>query len=508
MTDRGTPERATAAAIVPAPRVGVVGVGALGGFIAGRLAANGASPVLLDTGERLRSLRERGLRVIERDGAELDASRCRVVEDPADVGACDLVILAVKAHDLPRAAPVAAALLGEESVLLPLQNGIPWWYFQRHGGPLEGTRLRSLDPDGVLERALPVERVLGCVAYPAAGMGADGTVHHVEGDRFAIGELDGSRSERTAKVAEWLEASGLRARVIEDIRAEIWLKALGSLSLNPVSALTGATMAAICRDPRGRELVRALMVEAESVASALGVTLRRTVEERIAGAERVGEHRTSMLQDVDAGRPLEVEALVGAVVEMAELTGVPAPNIRAVHQAVSVLDARIREEAAGRGGGEVHSTRDGKTVRIRPMRPEDKPAVMALLRKWDMAPRLGDAAAERSGLDEANAFVAVQGGAIVGTAGFLELDDEVAETASLAVDPAQRGSGVGYLLQEARLAEMRRRGFRRVRTETDRPETIRWYVEKFGYRKIGTNPKKHPFSLPDVDEWTVLELEL
>ncbi|HUG01915.1 MAG TPA: 2-dehydropantoate 2-reductase, partial [Longimicrobiales bacterium] len=419
--DRGTRERAAVGVGDAAPRVAVVGVGALGGFIAGRLATNGAAPVLLDTGDRLRALRERGLRVIERDGTELDTSRCRVAEDPAEVGACDLVLLAVKAHDLPRAAPAAAALLGEGSVVLPLQNGIPWWYFQRHGGPLEGTRLRTLDPDGVLERALPVERVLGCVAYPAACRGADGTAHHVEGDRFAIGELDGSRSERAAKVAEWLETGGLRARVIEDIRAEIWLKALGSLSLNPVSALTGATMAAICRDPRGRELVRALMVEAESVAAALGVTLRRTVEERIAGAERVGEHRTSMLQDVDAGRPLEVDALVGAVVEMAELTGVPAPNIRAVHACAALLDARIREEAAGRGPGSVHATRDGKTVRIRPMRPEDKPAVMALLRKWDMAPRLGDTAAERSGLDEANAFVAIQDDVVVGTAGFLEL---------------------------------------------------------------------------------------
>lgn len=490
------------------PSIAVIGAGAMGGFMAGRMAAAGAAPLLVDAGPRLADLRERGLRVFERDGTRLDTSTCRVAGDTADLGPCDLVVLAVKAHDLAACSPAARPLIGPDTVLLPLQNGIPWWYFERYDGPLAGTRLRSLDPDGVLAEAFPVERVLGCVAYPAASLGDDGTVHHVEGDRFAIGELDGSRSERAERVAGWLEAAGLRARVIEDIRAEIWLKALGSVSLNPVSALTGGTMSGVCRDPHGRELVRSMMEEAAAIASALGETLRRTVDERLAAAEGVGEHRTSMLQDADAGRPLEVDALVGAVVELAYLTGVPAPNIRAIHAALSVLDSRIREEAAGRGRGAVHPTRDGKTVRIRPMHPEDKPAVMALLRKWDMAPRLGEEGVERSGLDERNAFVAVQDGAIVGTAGFIELDDEIAETASLAVDPAQRGSGIGQLLQDARLDEMRRRGFRRVRTETDRPETIRWYIDKFGYRKIGTNPKKHPFSLPDVDEWTVLELEL
>jgi 2-dehydropantoate 2-reductase len=219
-----------------------------------------------------------------------------------------------------------------------LQNGIPWWYFQRHGGPFDGTRLRSVDPTGVLSETIEADRIIGCVAYPAATVAAPGVIRHVEGNRFPVGELDGAETERANEVVAAFTRAGFKSRVITDIRDELWLKAWGSVSFNPISALSHATMAGICRSPETRALAAVLMQEAQSIASKLGITFRHTIEERLLGAEKVGEHKTSMLQDWEAKSQLEVEALVGVVLEMGRLTGTATPGIEAIYALTKLLD--------------------------------------------------------------------------------------------------------------------------------------------------------------------------
>jgi 2-dehydropantoate 2-reductase len=231
-----------------------------------------------------------------------------------------------------------APLLGSETIIMTIQNGIPWWYFLREGGKLDGTRLVSLDPDGALSNRVAPDRILGCVAYPAAALVAPGIVQHVEGERFAIGELDGRVTERANRISASLMRAGMKARVISDIRAEIWLKAWGTLSLNPISALCHATMAEICQFPDTRKLAFVMMLEAEAIAMKLGIRFRHTIEKRLDGAEKVGAHKTSMLQDLEAGHPLEIEALIGAVLEIAKLTNTSAPTIAAVYALLRLVE--------------------------------------------------------------------------------------------------------------------------------------------------------------------------
>ena len=231
--------------------------------------------------------------------------------------------------------------------MVPVQNGIGWWYFERHGGEHEGRRLRTLDPEGVLTGAVPAERIVGCIAYPAAEKVASGVIQHVEGDRFPVGELDGTKSDRARAVASAFTGAGFTSRVLTDIRSHLWVKAWGNLAFNPISALTGATLAGICRNEAARELAATMMDEAAEIARRLGVRIRITVEQRIAGAEKVGEHKTSMLQDVEAGRPLEVEPLIGVFVELGELTGAPTPTISSVYALVSLLNRRLQAAAGG-----------------------------------------------------------------------------------------------------------------------------------------------------------------
>lgn len=470
----------------------IVGAGAIGSLIGATMALGGREPTLIDRGRQLRALRDTGLTLIRPDGSVHTTRAFRTASTCVEAGTHDLVLLCVKAYDLPALAASLADLVGENTIFVTLQNGIPWWYFQRHGGPFEGTPLFAADPDGALSRGLEPDRLIGGVAYPAAVLDEPGTVRHVEGDVLALGELNGQDSERLEAACGVLGGDGLRARAIGDIRAEIWLKALGSASFNPLSALTGSTMAAISRRAEARELVRSVMEEAETIAGRLGIRLRRSIDERMAGAAAVGDHKTSMLQDLEAGRRLEIDALLGTVIELGRLTGTPTPSLDAIDAAVRLLtDGPPRDP-----------------VRVRPMREHEVDAAMGVLSRWNMAPQAERENAERSGIVVENAFVAVHGDEVVGTAGWFALSEDVAETASLAVDPAYRGLGLGYRLQAARLDAMRGAGFRAVRTETDRPATIEWYIEKFGYRKVGTNPKKHEFSLPDVNEWTVLELEL
>jgi 2-dehydropantoate 2-reductase len=230
---------------------------------------------------------------------------------------------------------------------MTVQNGIPWWYFLKHGGTFEGTRLHSLDPDGLLASRIDVDRIIACVVYPAANLVAPGVIRHVEGNRFPIGEVDGTLTDRVQAIEALLVRAGLKTRILTDIRAEIWLKAVGTLAFNPISSLTHATMAEICQFPDTRHLATTMMTEAQTIAEKLGITLRLTIERRIQGAEAVGAHKTSMLQDVEAGRPLEIEALIGAVVEMGRLTQTPTPAIDIVYALTKLLDKRVRDEGRG-----------------------------------------------------------------------------------------------------------------------------------------------------------------
>jgi 2-dehydropantoate 2-reductase len=256
-------------------------------------------------------------------------------------------VLAVKAHFLDQVVKDIDHLLGPDTMVMTVQNGLPWWYFQRLGGKYENRKLESLDPTGILAGKIDAGRIVGCVVYPAAAVTAPGVIHHVEGDRLPVGELDGSESERVKRVHDVLVKAGLKSRVLKDIRSEIWLKALGNLSFNPISALTHATLVDICRFPETRHLAARMMEEAEAIAKKLGVTLRVSIEKRIQGAESVGAHKTSMLQDVEAGRSLETEALIGSILEMARLTDTPAPAIESVYALVKLLNKVMLVEGGG-----------------------------------------------------------------------------------------------------------------------------------------------------------------
>lgn len=309
----------------------VLGAGAIGGLIGSRLALHGHAVTFIDRGPHLEAMKHSGLRLVDIDGTEHAVENARYAQLSDPLSAPELMFLATKAHDIPPIAERLAELIERSTALVTVQNGLPWWYFQRSGAPAAGEPLRSVDPDGRLNRCIPAGNILGGVAYPAAEVPRPGVVRHVEGTRFALGELDGSISPRAQRIAALLEECGMPTRVLEDIRAELWLKAWGTMSLNPVSALTGATLAGLCRDPQTRELVIDMMREGERVAAALGVTLRVSLERRLAGAERVGEHKTSMLQDLEAGRPMEVDALLGSIVELGRRTDVPMPLSNAVY---------------------------------------------------------------------------------------------------------------------------------------------------------------------------------
>ena len=325
-------------------RIGVVGAGAIGGLLGARLAAAGEEVTLIARGAHLEAIRARGLEVTMSDGAVVRATEAAATGDLGGCGPQDLVILGVKAHQIAPIADDLSALFGPRTMVLTTQNGFPWWYFQRHGGPFDGRVLESLDPGGRIAGAIAPERIIGCVAYPAAEIRSPGRIRHIEGSRFPIGELDGSISERAKALSGTLQRAGFKAPVLEDVRSEIWLKAWGSLSFNPISALTHATLVDICRFPPSRELAARMMREAQEVAARLGVSFRVPLERRIAGAERVGRHKTSMLQDTEAGKALETEALIGAVAELGRLTGTPTPSIDALCALARLLGHVLEQE--------------------------------------------------------------------------------------------------------------------------------------------------------------------
>jgi 2-dehydropantoate 2-reductase len=320
-------------------KIAIIGCGAIGGYVGARLALAGEQVTFMVRGANLAAVRAHGVRLIASDGSEEVAREVTATREYGEPGAQDVVILAVKAHQLDAVATDVPRLFGAHTAVVTMQNGIPYWYFHEHGGALAGTVLHSVDPTGQVSRNIPAARVIGCVVYPAAELVAPGVVRVIEGDRFPVGELDGTSSERVTRIGQCLAGARLKSPVLSDIRSEIWLKLWGNLTFNPISALTRATLSDICQCPPTRELAVAMMSEAQTVAHKLGITFRVPLERRIAGAEKVGKHKTSMLQDVEAGRPLEIEALLGSVVELARLTETPTPHIDTVY-ALSHLLAR------------------------------------------------------------------------------------------------------------------------------------------------------------------------
>ena len=313
----------------------IAGAGAVGAYMGARMARTGYDVTLFARGPHLRAMQERGLRVQSADG-DFEVP-VKVSDSLNSIGPADVVFLGVKAHSLTDLAPRLAPLFGPDTAVVSLQNGIPWWYFQYHGGLLEGLRLERVDPGGVIANAIEARRVVGALAYLATEVPEPGVVRHVEGNRISLGEPDGTRSERSRLIAEALIKSGLRCPVTTHIRQEIWVKILGNVAFNPISALTGATLVEMIRDPGVNALVRSIMGEAECAAKQLGLDLPVTIDRRIAGAERVGEHKTSMLQDLEMGRPLELEAVVGAVIEIGERLGIAMTSTRAVYACAKLL---------------------------------------------------------------------------------------------------------------------------------------------------------------------------
>ena len=324
-------------------KIAIIGVGAIGGYLGTRLAHAGNEVTFIARGANLDALRTRGIRLIMGDGSELAVPHVAATDDYGAAGPQDVVVLAMKAHQVEAVAPLVPKLFGPDTLVVPMQNGIPYWYFHRHPGELEGTQVKSVDPNGIIERHIPCGRVIGCVVYPAAELISPGVIQHVEGNRFPVGEPDGSSSDRVNRLAQCFVEGGLQAPVLDDIRGEVWLKLWGNLTFNPISALSRATLAGICQYPLSRTLARAMMTEAQSVANKLGVTFRVPLEKRIAGAERVGHHKTSMLQDVEAGRTLEIDALLGSVVELARLTDTPTPHLDTVHVLTKLLGKSLED---------------------------------------------------------------------------------------------------------------------------------------------------------------------
>jgi 2-dehydropantoate 2-reductase len=327
-------------------KICVVGAGAIGGYLGAKLALAGEDVTFIARNRNLEAINAQGFKLILEDGIEQRATTVRAVQRYAEAGEQDAVLLTVKAHQVRDLLPDLRALFGPRTMVVTMINGIPWWYFHKLAGPHEGRTLESVDPGGVLAGNIEPERVIGSVVYPAAELVAPGVVKLIEGNRFTLGEPDGTRSERIEALSGALMRAGFKAPVAKDIRSEIWVKLWGNLSFNPISALTHATLEEICRFPGTRALAAAMMGEAQRVAEALGVRFKITLEQRLAGAEAVGAHKTSMLQDVENGRALELEALVGAVVELGRITAVPTPTIGAIYAATTLLGQTL---AAQRG---------------------------------------------------------------------------------------------------------------------------------------------------------------
>lgn len=322
-------------------KIAVVGAGAIGGYLGAKLSLAGEDVTFIARNKNLEAIRADGFRLVLEDGREEHAPAVKAVQRMAEAGPQDAVLVTVKAHQVADLLPELRDLFGPQTMVVTMINGVPWWYFHKLEGAYEGRRLESVDPGGRIAEAIEPERIIGSVVYPAAELVRPGVVRVIEGNRFTLGEPDGSRSERIEALSAALMKAGFKAPVARDIRSEIWVKLWGNLSFNPLSALTHATLEDICRFPATRELAARMMTEAQKVGEKLGVQFKISVDKRIAGAEAVGAHKTSMLQDVEHGRALELEAIVGAVVELGRITDTPTPTIEAVYAATSLLSRTL-----------------------------------------------------------------------------------------------------------------------------------------------------------------------
>ena len=309
-------------------RICIYGAGAIGGYVGAQLARAGADVSLVARGAHLHAIREGGLKL--RIGDQEHVARIRSTDDPADLGPQDYVFVSLKAHSIPGVVDAMQPLLSNDTSIVTAVNGIPYWYFHKHGGALEGSSLETIDPDSRQWKFLRPERAIGCIVYPATEIVEPGVVQHVYGDKFPLGEPSGERTERVQQFSAVMEAAGLRAPVLDNIRDEMWLKLWGNLCFNPISALTHATLDVIAGTPGTRAVAKAMMLEGQAIAERLGVRFRVDVERRINGAGAVGAHKTSMLQDLERGRAMEIDPLIAVVQELGRVTGIPTPTIDTV----------------------------------------------------------------------------------------------------------------------------------------------------------------------------------
>jgi 2-dehydropantoate 2-reductase len=324
-------------------KVAVVGAGAIGAYVGAALHRAGADVHLIARGPHLAAMKEHGVQVLSPRGDF--TARVHATDDPASIGPVDYVFLGLKANSYAACGPLVHPLLGESTAIVAAQNGIPWWYFHGLDGPYEARRIESVDPGGSVSAVLPPERAIGCVVYAATQLQQPGVVRHLEGTRFSIGEPDTSGSSRCEELSEAMRAGGLKCPVEADIRNDIWIKLIGNIAFNPLSALSRATMAQICRHQDTRALVETMMRETLAVAEAVGCRPEISVERRLAGAERVGDHKTSTLQDLESGKPMELDVLLAAVVELAALTGTHVPKLCAIHAVTDLLAQTVRSAA-------------------------------------------------------------------------------------------------------------------------------------------------------------------
>ena len=322
-------------------KITVVGAGAIGGYLGTKLSLAGEEVTFIARRRNLEAINQDGFRLVLEDGTQQHARQVRAVEQMAQAGPQDLVLITLKAHQLREVVLDLPALLGPETLVVTMINGVPWWYFHGLPGAYEGRAVTSVDPDGVIAKTIEPRRIIGSVVYPAAELVAPGLVKLIEGNRFTLGEPSGERTPRIEALSQLFMKAGFKAPVARDIRSELWIKLWGNLSFNPLSALTHATLQDICRFPPTRALAARMMQEGQAVAEALGVRFKISLEQRLAGAEAVGAHKTSMLQDVEAGRALELQALVGAVIELGQISGTPTPTIEAIHACAQLLSATL-----------------------------------------------------------------------------------------------------------------------------------------------------------------------
>jgi 2-dehydropantoate 2-reductase len=331
-------------------KICIVGAGAIGGMLGVKFALSGHDVTLILRGANLEAVRQNGLRLIEENGNELLTQPIRATSVIAEAGIQDVVILTLKAHQVAAVAAELPALMHADTRVITMQNGIPWWYFHKLPGELgqryQGTPVKAVDPDGVIAKYIDVDRVIGSVVYPASEVTSPGVIKVIEGNRFTLGEIDGSDTPSIRAVSDTFKAAGFKAPVSNDIRSEIWLKLWGNLSFNPISALTHATLEDICVFPATRELAANMMREAQAIGEKLGVQFKVSLEKRINGAQAVGQHKTSMLQDIELGRPIELEALVGSVIELGRITETATPNIDAVYALASLLANKLQQHKA------------------------------------------------------------------------------------------------------------------------------------------------------------------